>query len=158
MLRPICLLLALSCVACAQSADHHASMQQNGDHVMGFSHDAAAHHFRLSHDGGSIEVTAKDPSDQQSIEEIRMHLQHIAGKFSRGDFTAPMLIHSQTPPGVPTMRRLKQDIKYTEQSISQGAVVRIASSNSEAVSAIHEFLKFQIDDHQTGDPKTIGKP
>ena len=100
MLRVFYLLLLLASFAFAQSPDHHASVNQNGDHVMGFSHEATTHHFRLSPDGGSIQVTANDPSDQQSIQQIRMHLQHIAHKFSEGDFAAPMLIHSQTP-GVP---------------------------------------------------------
>jgi hypothetical protein len=28
----------------------------------------------------------------------------------------------------------------------------ISSANAEAVTAIHEFLKFQITEHKTGDP------
>jgi hypothetical protein len=38
---------------------------------MGFSHDATTHHFRLLKDGGEILVTANDPNDKASIEEIR---------------------------------------------------------------------------------------
>jgi hypothetical protein len=33
--------------------------------------------------------------------------------------------------------------------------VVISSRNAEAITAIHEFLKFQITDHQTGDPREV---
>src|SRR5207249_10021440 len=46
-----------------------------GEHVMGFSHEATTHHFRLFKDGGEIAVTAKDPSDKASIDQIRSHLR-----------------------------------------------------------------------------------
>jgi hypothetical protein len=36
-----------------------------------------------------------------------------------------------------------------------GASVKVSSRNPQAVAAIHDFLKFQIQDHQTGDPLTI---
>jgi len=32
--------------------------------------------------------------------------------FSEDDFNAPMLIHAQTPPGVPQMKRLKRKSSY----------------------------------------------
>jgi hypothetical protein len=69
-----------------------------GEHVMGFSHDATAHHFRLFHDGGAIEVTAIDPKDKASIDQIRTHLGHIAQMFASGNFQAPMLIHDTSNP------------------------------------------------------------
>jgi hypothetical protein len=71
--------------------------------------------------------------------------------FKEGDFSAPMLIHGEAPPGVPTMKRLKADISYTFETIEFGARVRIVTANAEAVEAIHAFLRYQIKDHQTGD-------
>ena len=88
-----------------------------------------------------------------SRDQIRMHLKHIAKKFAEGDFTAPMFIHSQTPPGVPEMQRLKAAIKYQFEELEKGGRVRISTSNAEAIKSIHEFLRFQIEDHQTGDAK-----
>src|SRR5712664_1312601 len=79
---------------------------KRGEHVMGFSHEATTHHFRLFKDGGEIAVTAKDPNDETSIEQIRTHLGHIAKMFSSGNFNAPMLIHDTNPPGTATMIRL----------------------------------------------------
>ena len=127
-------------------------VNERGDHAMGFSHEKTTHHFRVTANGGAIEVTANDPNDAASQEEIRTHLSHIAKLFKEGDFSKPMFIHGEAPPGVPTMRRLKAEISYSFETIEFGARVRIASANAEAVEAIHGFLRYQIKDHQTGDP------
>jgi hypothetical protein len=119
---------------------------------MGFSHEKTTHHFRLTKDGGAIEVSANDPNDTESRDQIRHHLTHIAGMFSAGNFNAPMFIHDQTPPGVPAMKRLKSQIKYEFENMESGGRVKISSSNREAIDAAHEFLRFQIAEHQTGDP------
>ena len=81
-----------------------------------------------------------------------MHLQHQAKKFSLGDFSAPELTHDRVPPGVPQMQKLKASISYEYEEIERGARLRISSKNPAAVAAIHDFLNFQIADHQTGDP------
>ena len=78
---------------------------------MDFSHDSATHHFHLLKDGGEILVTANDPKDTASIEQIRMHLKHIVRMFSNGNFNAPMVIHDTNLPGVAAMIRLKSDIR-----------------------------------------------
>jgi len=44
-------------------------------------------------DGGAIEITANDPNDTESRDQIRMHLSHIAVMFAAGNFQAPMLIY-----------------------------------------------------------------
>src|SRR5271169_3319227 len=94
------------------TAAHHRSVNQRGDDVMGFSHEKTQHHFRLYGDGGAIEVEAKDATDTASRDQIRSHLSHLARMFADGNFHAPMLIHSQTPPGVPTLERLKRQVAY----------------------------------------------
>jgi hypothetical protein len=147
-----------------QPADQHHNHQQRvdgvnerGDHAMGFSHEKATHHFRLTADGGAIEVTANDPKDAASQDQIRAHLAHIAKMFKDGDFSAPMFIHGEAPTGVPAMKRLKADITYTFENIEFGGRVRIVSTNVEAVEAIHGFLRYQIKDHQTGDSGEVDK-
>lgn len=126
-----------------------------GDHAMGFSHEKTTHHFFLYADGGTIQVTANDPKDTESLAQIRMHLGHIAQMFGSGDFQTPMLVHAELPPGVPVMKNLKSDIKYSFQELEQGGRVRIRTKNPEALAAIHEFLRYQISDHQTGDPMDV---
>lgn len=134
--------------ACGQDM---SAMNRRGDEQMGFSQEKTRHHFRLTKTGGAIEVEAKDAKDTETLRQIRTHLSHIARMFAEGDFKAPMLIHDQVPPGVPTMQRLKAEIKYTFEETERGGRVRITSNNPEAVQAIYEFLRFQIREHQTGD-------
>ena len=131
-------------------------MNERGNHVMGFDHMKTTHHFRLSPDGGSIEVAANSPQDTESRDQIRMHLGHIAKMFAEGNFKAPMLIHDQTPPGVPVMTKLKSDIQYKFAETERGALVRITTRNPEALVAIYEFLRFQIKEHKTGDSLEVG--
>ena len=146
------IVMAAVLIVFAQDA-HHDAVDKRGDHVMGFTHEKTTHHFRLYKDGGAIEVTANDPKDGESRDQIQMHLGHIAKMFALGDFNAPMLIHDRVPPGVPVMQRLKSEIKYALQKTDRGGTVRITTSNEEAVRAVHEFLRFQIEDHRTGDSK-----
>ena len=141
--------------ALAFSQDHQAMVNEHGDHVMGFSHEKTTHHFRLYDDGGLIQVEANDPNDTESRDQIQMHLQHIAGMFAAGDFQAPMLIHDRTPPGVPTLKKLKAAVEYRFQKSERGASIRITTRNAEALKALHQFLRFQITDHQTGDTVEI---
>jgi hypothetical protein len=152
--RIIAAAAVLTCAALAQD-DHHAAVNQRGDHVMGFSHEKTTHHFRLYADGGVIEVGVNDPKDAASRDQIRMHLGHIAQMFAAGDFNAPMLIHDQTPPGVPALQKLKADVSYKFEKTDQGGRVRITTKNPEALKAVHDFLRFQISDHQTGDSLTV---
>jgi hypothetical protein len=145
------LVLAVALGAFAQDV-HHDSVDKRGDHVMGFSHEKTTHHFRLYKDGGAIEVTANDAKDTASRDQIQMHLAHIARMFANGDFNAPMLVHDRVPPGVAVLERLKDEVKYEFQRTERGGTVRITTASAEALKAVHDFLKFQIEDHRTGDP------
>lgn len=130
----------------------HTAMMKRGDDGMGFSHEKTTHHFILLKDGGAIQVSVNDPKDDASREHIRMHLSHAAEMFSAGNFNVPMFIHDTTPPGVPTMTKLHSEIHYRYEETDTGGKVVIDSANPKAVKAVHEFLRFQIAEHKTGDP------
>jgi hypothetical protein len=49
------------------------------------------------------------------------------------------------------MTRLKDQIHYKYEALKDGGRVRVTSANAEAIVAVHEFLRFQITDHKTGD-------
>jgi uncharacterized protein YegJ (DUF2314 family) len=134
---------------------HHAVVEKHGDQAMGFSHDTTTHHFRMAVNGGAIEVTANDPNDKTNTEAIRSHLSHIAVMFRNGDFSTPMFVHDGVPPGMTTMKILKATIRYEYEEISAGGRVRIESSDPVALAGIHDFLRFQISDHQTGDSLAV---
>ena len=151
----VSLILAVATLVIVHAQDPKTAdeqMNKRGDHVMGFDHTKTTHHFLLQESGGSIEITANKSGDIESSEQIRMHLKHIVMMFAEGNFNAPMLIHDQTPPGVRVMKELKDEIKYSFEEIDRGAAVRISTKNPTAVKAIHDFLRFQIKEHKTGDP------
>lgn len=131
--------------------DAMSEMNARGEHAMGFKQGKTTHHFRLLDDGGAIEVEANDSQDASSRSSVRQHLAHIAEAFSSGDFDVPMFIHDQMPPGVPVMKRLQADIKYEFEQTERGGRVRIKTANAEALAAVHAFLRFQINEHRTGD-------
>ena len=138
-----------------QHRDHHARMNERGDHAMGFAQDKTAHHFTLLQDGGVIAVSVLDANDTTSRDQIRMHLSHIATLFAEGDFQIPMFIHDQTPPGAKVMKEKRNQITYRYEESETGARVRLSTSDKKALAAIHDFLRFQIKEHKTGDSLAI---
>ena len=164
--------LTIPALACGQSAaacpmlaqhqevadPHAAGVDARGDHAMGFSHDKSAHHFRRYPDGGAIEVDASDPNDVVTRDEIRAHLNHIVQLFAAGDFRLPMFIHDTVPPGVSVMESKRGAIVYAFEATQEGGRVHITTADAEALKAIHLFLDFQIEDHETGDPEIVALP
>jgi len=142
----------------ASHAGDHAGVDSRGDRVMGFDHEKTTHHFLLAQDGGSIEVTANSAEDAESRNAIRSHLPHIAKMFSEGNFEAPMLVHDRVLPGVPALQSHKGEIAWKYEDLPAGGRVVATTRNKEALSALHEFLRFQISDHRTGDPGTVPDP
>jgi len=133
----------------------HTQMNERGEKGMGFSQTATTHHFYLNESGGIIQVEANDSTDVTNRDDIRMHLRHIAHAFQTGDFDIPMFVHDTVPPGVPEMKRLQKHIRYVFEETPNGGRVVIASANAKALAAIHRFLQFQIEEHQTGDPTAV---
>jgi hypothetical protein len=66
-----------------------------------------------------------------------------------------MLIHDREAPGVPILQKLKADLTYQYEDIDGGGRVRISTKNQQAISAVQEFLRYQISDHRTGDPTEV---
>jgi len=130
---------------------HLAGVTERGDQAMGFSHQKAVHHFGLTRNGGFILAEASDAADTATTQSIRQHFQHIAKAFSSGDFELPMFIHAKSPPGVSSMKKLKALIQYRFEETDLGGRVVIATASPKALRAVHQFLRFQIEDHGTGD-------
>lgn len=131
--------------------DAHSQMNERSDKGMGFSQTATTHHFFLKPDGGVIQVEANDAADTASRDEVRRHLGHIARAFQAGDFEIPAFVHDTVPPGVPEMKLLQKQIRYSFEETASGGRVVISSKDEDAVVAIHAFLRFQIEEHATGD-------
>jgi hypothetical protein len=147
--------LLLSLITISLTLQAPAQAQHSQDHAqqaMGFDQERTTHHFRIDADGGTIEVTAKDAADTTSIDQVRMHLRHIASAFANGDFNIPMLVHDQMPPGAEEMKARRDAITFTFESLSNGGKVVIRTTDAQALAALHAFLRFQIREHHTGDP------
>lgn len=130
---------------------HLAEVNRRGEKAMGFSQSKTTHHFLLHPDGGVIQVEVNQAKYLKSRQQIRTHLAGIAQSFAAGDFQKPMQTHGEMPAGVATMQRLKSAITFTYKPTPRGGRVYLSSSNPEALAAIHEFLRYQITEHQTGD-------
>lgn len=141
-----------------EAVQHQADVEKHGDEAMGFPHDKTSHHFHLYSDGGAIEVTVNDTKDSQNMQAIRSHLAHIVTMFSNAEFSIPMFVHDQVPPGVPVMKDKHAEISYRFEELPAGGRVRIKTRNPDALKAIHDFLRFQIGEHRTGDTTDIGSP
>ena len=146
-------LLVLSAARTTPGTPQHddSAMEGRGDHVMGFDYNKTTHHFTLTKTGGTIQVTANVSSDSASRDHIRMHLQHIAKAFSAGDFTDPHEVHAEDPPGIPVMKDRKDKISYQFESVAKGGRVVITTVDTKAVEAVHDYLRYQIREHKTGD-------
>jgi hypothetical protein len=131
--------------------DHQSQMNARGEHVMGFSQEKTTHHFELTYDGGVIDVRANDIKDTESRDEIRNHFRHISHMFADGNFTDPMLVHAINVPGTAVMKQRKDDLHWQFVETARGARLVITADNKPALDALHEFLRFQIEDHKTGD-------
>ena len=135
----------------AKPQSQQAELNKRGAEAMGFEQQKITHHFRLLRAGGLIEVQANDEKDADSIARIRKHLAEQAKRFGQGDFSAPEHTHAEVPPGVPTMVKLAAKIQYEYLPTPRGGKLRISSADPEAVAAVHEFLKYQTEQHHTGD-------
>ena len=145
-------------VALFLGQDPHQTMNDRGAMVMGFDQNKTAHHFYLYEDGGAIQIGVKDGTDTKDRDAIRSHLPHIAMMFGSGDFDAPMLVHdTKDVPGIKILAERKDKIAYRYSETPTGGRVDIVTRDARALSALHDFLHYQIKEHQTGDTGQVTK-
>jgi hypothetical protein len=132
-----------------------AEMKKRGAAAMGFEQDGVAHHFLLTRDGGTIRVESKQSSDDATRDAVRVHLRQIASEFAAGDFKAPFATHAEAPDGVGVLQARKSAIQYAFHETPAGGEVRIVTTDKVALAGLHEFLRYQIREHHTGDPLDV---
>jgi hypothetical protein len=153
MMHPA-VVVTLALAAFAAGQHQHAPSQDRAQQGMGFDQQKTTHHFLIEKSGGTIEVTAKDSNDKVSTDEIRGHLRHIAALFADGDFSVPMFVHDTAPPGVAVMKARRAQMTFRYDEVGTGGKVVIRTEDTAARDALHDFLRFQIREHRTGDPLT----
>ena len=162
----LAIVLVFATAGCAQDTGHDPAAHQmhhdkatteKAEKGMGFSQSATTHHFLIRKDGGAIQVEVNDPNDTVNRDKVRSHLAEIAKQFQKGVFTTPFAVHGEMPPGVPEMDKLKDTIKYAYEKTDNGGRVNITTEYADALAAVHAFLKFQIEEHKTGDRTEVVK-
>lgn len=126
-----------------------AAVQARGAAVMGVDQFTSTHLFTPLPDGGLIELQ-RDTTDPAGVAQVRAHMQDVATAFAAGDFRMPGLVHDEVVPGTDTMRLRREALHYSVEELPRGARVRIATSDSAALRAVHAFLAFQRMDHKAG--------
>ncbi len=124
------------------------ALQQRGAVAMGVDQYTSTHVFESLPDGGRI-VLQRDSLDAAGTATIRAHMTDIATRFAAGDFTIPGMVHAMAVvPGTEVMAARRAQIRYLMDTLPRGAQVRILTTDSLAVAAVHEFLAFQRMDHR----------
>ena len=145
-------ILATLLAACAprtgSSDSAFAAVQERGRSVMGVDQYASHHVFEDLPDGGRIVLDVDDANDSAGIAVVRAHMREIATQFTNGEFTNPTLVHDRTVPGTDVMAAKRAAITYRPADRPRGGEVRIVTSDTTAVRAVHEFLAFQRSDHR----------
>jgi hypothetical protein len=159
------LLITLVLVGCTSSSPKSANgdsafvaVQSRGAAVMGVDQYTSAHVFEELPDGGRIVLERKDASDSAGVATIRAHMRTIAAAFARGDFTDPGMVHMTKVPGTEVMAAKRDSIRYTVLDHPAGAELRLATSDTAAIRAIHEFLAFQRMDHRASGHMAMPAP
>jgi hypothetical protein len=130
----------------AEQDSAFAGIQARGEHAMGVDQNTSTHVFEPLPDGGRIRLQ-RNTNDSAGTEQIRRHMQHIAMAFRSGDFSLPGYVHALEVPGTAVMSAKREAITYTVEALPRGAALRLESTDSAAILAIHQFLAFQRADH-----------
>ena len=126
-----------------------AATQARGGVAMEVDQYTSTHLFQPLPDGGRIELQ-RDVPDSAGRARILAHMGLIAEAFAAGDFRLPGFVHAREVPGTRMMAVKREKISYAVESLPRGAAVRLRTSDSAAVEAIHRFLAFQRMDHRAG--------
>lgn len=143
---------------CPMHAQHMAARGTAVDHrhdTLGVAHETTHHSFRLFDNGAAIELRANDAADSATVGAIRKHIRMIADQFRANDFSTPMFVHDKTPDGVPAIKQLHAQIDFRYEELADGARIRMTTANAAALTALHDFMHFQIVEHRTADQGSI---
>lgn len=124
------------------------SMMERGDIAMGFNQNKIAHDFRSTPTGGEIMITALNPNEIETVEQIKSHTLDIQKEFLSGNFTKPFFIHAEEVPGTKVMTEKKNLIKYSIQNLADGMTLILDTRDDHVINAIHEFMNYQGSQHQ----------
>ena len=126
------------------------SMDHRHGEVVGVDPSSLSHRFVTTSDGGDVILERKAGDSVTTVKQIHAHLASIARAFTTGDFSTPALIHERQADGADVMARKAEVIIYFVQDTTNGSILRIRTTDREALEGIHRFIAFQTREHRTG--------
>jgi hypothetical protein len=124
-----------------------------GGAVMPFDLSKTVHVFKMTDSGGIERVVVRDPAFADQVALIRMHLQHEAEAFARGDFSDPATLHGADMPGLRELQADASRVKVTYSALRTGAEIAFDTLDLYLVTAIHRWFGAQLSEH-AGDARS----
>ena len=116
------------------------------------------HHFYLYPDGGMMTLVVTDPADTETRKAVRTFVQRVSQLMVMGNLA---LLRDQFGQGVPGLDRIaeararKATITVRSSTPDEGSQIIFSTADPVTIQALHEFLRFQIDDLKTGDSPEV---
>ena len=127
-------------------SSRQAEVAEAGRQVMPFDLDATTHVFEKTDDGG-VQTVVSDDGDPEQIALIREHLAEEAGRFARGDFHDPAMIHGEDMAGLHELVMGYDRLEITYREVAQGGEIRFRTDDPEMVAPVHRWFDAQLMDH-----------
>lgn len=143
-------LFAIFPVRAAEKADEKRldEIAERGSHVMPFDLEKTTHIFTQTTNGALQQVIAKNKSDTEQINLIRVHLSEISSEFKHGSFSNPEKIHGTNMPGLAELRAAQSgQIQFEYEELPDGAQITYSTEVEKLKHAIHQWFDAQLRDH-----------
>ena len=116
------------------------------------------HHFYLYPDGGIMTLAVADPSDTETRKAVRAYVQRVSQLMVGGNLAR---LREQFGEGVPGLDRIaeararKATLTVRSSAPDEGSHIIFTTADPQVLQGLHEFLRFQINDLNTGDSPDV---
>jgi hypothetical protein len=115
--------------------------------VMPFAMSKTLHLFKMTEQGGVMQVVTREAGASDQVPLIQQHLQHEAAQFQKGDFSDPAKLHGVSMPGLKELEAGATKIKVPYEALANGAAIRFETSDLHLLTAIHRWFGAQLSEH-----------
>ena len=129
----------------AQTQQQHVHDMSHG--VMPFDVAKTVHIFKMTESGGVERVVVKDKSDADQVLLIQQHLRQEAGRFQRGDYSDPAMLHGANMPGLKELQIGAKGVKVSYFELAEGAEIAFTTADPHLLTAIHRWFGAQLSEH-----------
>ena len=129
----------------AQTQQQHVHDISHG--VMPFDVAKTVHIFKMTESGGVERVVVKNKSDADQVLLIQQHLRQEAGRFQRGDYSDPAMLHGTNMPGLKELQLGPKGVKVSYFELADGAEIAFTTAEPHLLTAIHRWFGAQLSEH-----------